>query len=120
MSNNNKIDFIELPVGSPEEVAAGKEFFGSVFGWSFRDWGDDYVDTEDSGVPSGFNADPGHKPAKPLPVVHVADVEAARQKVVAAGGKVTKQVFSFPGGKRFHFTDPAGNEWAAWSEQKSS
>jgi predicted enzyme related to lactoylglutathione lyase len=116
MNKNNRIDFIELPAASIAELATAKEFYAKAFGWSYKDWGEDYIDTKDSGVSSGINADSDHKPKAPLPVIHVADIDAVCAEVVAAGGVVTRGIFSFPGGRRFHFKDPAGNELAAWSE----
>jgi len=111
------IDFLELPADSVEAVASVKRFYSTVFGWSFKDWGDDYVDTSDSGLASGFNADPEHRPGKPLAVIYATDLAAARSSVIAAGGRVTREIFEFPGGKRFHFMDPAGNELAIWSDR---
>ena len=116
MNEHNRIDYIELPAASVAELAAAKAFYTQAFGWSYKDWGDDYADTNDSGVSSGINADADHKPSAPLPVIHVADIDAARAGVAAAGGMITRDIFSFPGGRRFHFKDPAGNELAAWSE----
>lgn len=115
-SKANHIDFIELPADSAAGVAKAKAFYAGAFGWSFKDWGEQYADTESSGVNSGINGNPAHRPAKPLAVIHVADLEATKEKVLASGGAITKDIFAFPGGKRFHFTDPAGNELAAWSE----
>ena len=111
----NTIDFVEFPAGDAGDLASAKSFYGEVFGWSFKEWGDDYTDTESSGIGSGFNADPEHRPNKPLVVIYSEDLELARSKVLAAGGKVTKEIFSFPGGRRFHFTDPLSNELAIWS-----
>ncbi len=88
-----------------------------MFGWSFKDWGDDYIDTTSSGLGSGFNADPQHRPRKPVVVVYCQDLELTRSKILDAGGEVTKEIFSFPGGRRFHFTDLASNELAVWSDQ---
>ncbi|MFT3691545.1 MAG: hypothetical protein QM831_00280 [Kofleriaceae bacterium] len=113
----NQIDFIEFPATSPDTVASAKAFYGQAFGWSFKDWGDDYIDTQSSGVSSGFNADASHRPTKPLAVIYVHDLVAIRANVLAAGGTITKETFAFPGGKRFHFTDPCGNELAAWSDR---
>lgn len=113
----NQIDFIELPARSPRAVQKAKAFYEAVFGWSFKDWGDHYVDTSSSGVGSGFNADPEHRPAAPLVVVYSRELEAAREQVRASGGKLTKDIFSFPGGRRFHFKDPCGNELAVWSDR---
>ncbi len=113
----NTIDFIEFPSKSAKSVAKAKAFYGSLFGWSFTDWGDDFVDTSSSGVSAGFNADRSHRPAAPLAVIYVDELEQTHAKVVAAKGRITKPIFSFPGGRRFHFTDPNGNELAVWSDR---
>ena len=110
----NHIDYVELPASSIEDLQKAKDFFSEIFGWSFQQWGDDYVDTKDSGVSSGISAE--SPTAAPLPVIYVADIEATYNSVKNAGGLITKDIFSFPGGRRFHFKDPAGNELAAWSE----
>lgn len=114
MSKNNQIDLIEFPANSAEELKAARAFFSDVFGWSFKDWGDEYVDTEDSGVATGINA--AAPPAKPLAVIYAENLEATKDKIVKTGGTITQDTFSFPGGRRFHFKDPAGNELAVWSE----
>jgi predicted enzyme related to lactoylglutathione lyase len=113
----NQINFLEFPGGSVEAVAKIKAFYSAVFGWGFKDWGDDYIDTSDSGLASGFNADPEHCPIKPLAVIYASDLVTVRAAVLAAGGVLTKETFEFPGGRRFHFTDPAGNELAVWSDK---
>lgn len=114
MSKNNQIDLIEFPANSAKELKAAKKFFSDVFDWSFKDWGDEYADTQNSGVASGINAaDP---PSKPLAVIYSENLESTKNKIVDSGGKITKDTFAFPGGKRFHFRDPAGNELAVWSE----
>ena len=112
----NHIDFIEFPAASSAAMAKSKTFYQSVFGWSYKEWGEDYCDTADSGVGSGINADPSHRPGQPLAVIYVTDLEAVRAKILTAKGVLTREIFSFPGGRRFHFTDPAGNELAAWSD----
>ena len=115
MSNRDgQFNYIELLVSSPDEVAASRAFFETVFGWSYRQWGDGYVDTQDSGVVSGVSAEEGAEPI-PLPVVYTDDLESMRDSIVAAGGTVTREIFSFPGGRRFHFREPSGNELAAWT-----
>ncbi|HQZ82022.1 MAG TPA: hypothetical protein PLR83_02265 [Pyrinomonadaceae bacterium] len=114
MSNHNEIDYIELPASTSEDFAKVKSFYGSVFGWEYQQWGDDYADTKSSGVGSGINADGPSK--APLIVIYVSDIAAAYEKVKNAGGVITKEIFSFPGGQRFHFKDLAGNELAAWAE----
>jgi predicted enzyme related to lactoylglutathione lyase len=109
-----RIDYVELPGG---EIAASKRFYSAVFGWQFKDWGPDYADSADAGTGFGLNAGAEHRPAHPFPVVHVDDLEAALAAVRRAGGAVTKEIFSYPGGRRFHFRDVAGNELGCWSEK---
>lgn len=113
MSKENHIDYIEFPASSIEELAQTKEFFSKAFGWSFQQWGDDYVDTKDSGVGSGISAD--NPSTAPLPVIYVSDIHKAYDRLKTTGATITKELFSFPGGQRFHFKDPAGNELAVWS-----
>ncbi len=113
----NTIDFLEFPAANVEAVTKAKAFYSTAFGWSFKDWGADYIDTSDSGLASGFNADPEHRPAKPLAVIYASDLAAAHSAVIKAGGMLTKETFEYPGGKRFHLSDPAGNELAVWSDR---
>lgn len=110
------INFIELPILSPGLLAPVKAFYSQVFGRSYQDWGKDYSDTTDSGIGSGLNADPAHQSHAPLPVLYTHDLERKRQEILTAGGVITREIFSFPGGRRFHFKDLAGNELALWSE----
>ena len=112
----NAIDYVELPAAGPSGVAAARAFYGAAFGWTFKDWGDDYIDTRDSGIGAGVNGETGHHATAPLVVIYAAGLEGAREKVIAAGGTVTRDIFAFPGGRRFHFADPAGNELAVWSD----
>jgi predicted enzyme related to lactoylglutathione lyase len=116
MSQPNHIDLIEFPTNSIEELQNTKQFFSQIFGWEFKDWGDDYADTKDSGVSAGLIADSQSRTSMPLAVIYVADLEATYKKVVDTDGVITKEIFPFPGGRRFHFKDPAGNELAAWSK----
>lgn len=113
----NHIDFVEFPAATVAVLEKSKRFFTAAFDWSFQDWGDDYVDTNSSGLGSGFNADPEHRPSAPLVVIFSSDLRAARAKVLAAGGQITRDIFSFPGGQRFHFKEPGGNELAVWSDK---
>ncbi len=108
---DNPLNYVEIP----GDVAVAKRFYASVFGWSFKDWAPTYADTQ-AGVAFGLNGG-DHRPAHPMPAVQVQDLEATRERVRKAGGKVTLDIFSFPGGRRFHFADAAGNELAAWSEK---
>ena len=110
-------NFLELPLGSPDDLSRTKQFFTSVFGWVFKDWGGDYADTTDSSLGCGLNADPAHRSSMPLAVIYAANLEEMLAKVLAHGGTLVRPIFSFPGGRRFHFQDPAGNELAVWSDQ---
>jgi uncharacterized protein len=112
MRQDGKIDYVELPGGA---MAATKAFYGAAFGWTFSDYGPDYA-AFNEGVDGGFQVDQAEAVEKPLVILYAHDLEAMAAKVAAAGGVITRAIFSFPGGRRFHFTDPAGNELAVWSE----
>ncbi|MGZ6142935.1 MAG: VOC family protein [Myxococcales bacterium] len=109
----NPIVYLELPAA---ETGKAKEFYAQAFGWTWQDWGPDYADTT-AGIGAGINASGDHQSAAPLAVLKADDLEAARERVRKAGGQITVDIFSFPGGRRFHFRDPAGNELAVLSEK---
>ena len=111
MREDGKIDYVEQSGG---DLPATKAFYEKAFGWSFTDYGPGYAAFSE-GVDGGFDGDTGG-PKKPLVILYAKDLEAMRGRVLAAGGAIVKEIFSFPGGRRFHFTDPAGNELAAWSD----
>ena len=111
--NDRRIDYIEFPA---LDAAQAKQFYAAVFGWKFEDYGPTYTSFHDGRLAGGFAADPAERPAKPLVVIYAADLEGAQRAVERAGGSITRAIFSFPGGRRFHFTDPSGNELAIWSE----
>ena len=116
MPQHNQIDLVEFPAANNEALQQATAFFSDVFGWHYKDWGGGYSDTTDSGTASGVNAaDPG-KPTMPMVVVYSQDLDDTKQKVVAAGGRITVETYEFPGGRRFHFTDPSGHELAVWSK----
>ena len=104
-------DFLELPVG---DVAAARDFYARAFGWEMTGFGPSYACTMTGDVDLGLQADAAERSAAPLIVIRVDDVEAALAQVEGAGGSVTRTIFSFPGGRRFHFRDPDGNELAAY------
>jgi predicted enzyme related to lactoylglutathione lyase len=111
MREDGKIDYIEQPGG---DLKATKAFYQQAFGWTFQDWGDSYCDFHE-GLDGGFTSDPdGVK--QPMVILYAKDLEAMEAKVKAAGGRIVREILSFPGGRRFHFTDPAGNQLAVWSE----
>lgn len=113
MTNTTKINYIELPV---TDMAASKAFYASAFGWSYVDYGPTYASFEGAGIDGGMDAASDRKPSKngALVVLHTKDLEVAQAAVEVAGGKITVPIFAFPGGRRFHFTDPSGNELAVW------
>ena len=111
--HNFQMDYIEFPA---TDIEATKRFYSSVFGWSFTDYGPNYTSFHDGRLAGGFTM--SAKPVKggPLVVVYARGLEEAQQRVIAAGGKIVIEIFEFPGGRRFHFSDPNGNELAVWSE----
>ncbi|HEX3375073.1 MAG TPA: VOC family protein [Edaphobacter sp.] len=103
------IAYIELP---SLNVATDKQFYGSLFGWSFEDFGPDYAAFHDAGVEGGFNGSNEGRTKAPLVVIDTDDIEGMAQRIAAVGGTITAPIFAYPGGRRFHFTDPSGNELA--------
>ncbi len=103
-------DFFELPVA---DVGAAQAFYGAAFGWEMTGFGPTYACTLTGDAGIGLQADPAERTAAPLIVIQVADLEEALASVTKAGGAISKPIFSFPGGRRFHFLDPDGNELAA-------
>ncbi len=117
MSEHETINYLELPA---RDLSAVKRFFSTVFGWSFTDYGPEYVAFTDAGVEGGFyqsdqcaRSDNGSV----LVVFYSDNLSATQARIESAGGSIIKPAFSFPGGYRFHFVDPSGNEFAVWSEQ---
>jgi predicted enzyme related to lactoylglutathione lyase len=110
--NDGRIDYIEF---GTTDLAATKRFYQRVFGWKFTDYGPEYTSFEDGRLAGGFRSDqPGGK--SPLIVIYAADLDAMRRKIETAGAAPFND-HSFPGGRRFHFKDPGGNELAVWSEK---
>jgi predicted enzyme related to lactoylglutathione lyase len=115
-ARHNRFDYIELSAPTPEALATTHRFFNAAFGWEYQTWGPAYSDTQTSGAGKGVTSGIAVGTAVPLPVIYCADLVAAKERVLAAGGKIVKDIFEFPGGKRFQFKDPAGNELAVWSD----
>ncbi|WP_443747979.1 VOC family protein [Asticcacaulis solisilvae] len=112
--NHHSIDYVEFPGG---DLSATKAFYSKAFGWTFIDYGPDYAAPANAGLDGGFQADPDEAPEKPLVILYSNALEQSLAAVEANGGKITRTIFEFPGGRRFHFTDPSGNELAVWSDQ---
>ena len=116
MNQHEKINYIELPA---KNLPATKTFFTQVFGWEFQDYGPEYMAFSGGGIDGGFflsDACSSQENGAALVVFYSNDLEATLEKIETAGGVVVKPVFSFPGGRRFHFSEPSGNEFAVWSE----
>ncbi|HEX2593396.1 MAG TPA: VOC family protein [Rhizomicrobium sp.] len=106
-------DYVEFVV---KDAARSKAFYSAIFGWPFTDYGPDYTSFEGPCVSGGFTTDGTPRPGGPLMVFAVDDIETVFAKAKAAGAAITKEIFTFPGGRRFQFTDPDGYEIAAWTE----
>jgi len=114
--NHHKINYIEFP---STDIEQAKKFYGAVFGWTFVDYGPDYVSFQGAGIDGGFyRREPGDGPGKfaPLIVLYSADLAATEIAIRLEGGGVVHPTFEFPGGRRFHFSDGAGNVLGVWSE----
>ena len=107
-----RLNYVELPV---RDVAAAKAFYERAFGWSLTDFGPTYAATLTGDTDIGLQGDVSEATKAPLPVIDVEDLEAALAAVQAAGAEIVRPIFAFPGGRRFHFRDPAGSELAVWS-----
>jgi len=117
MRVQHKINYLEIP---SKDILISKNFFSQVFGWSFKDYGPEYTAFVDAGIDGGFyqssetvSIDQGSV----LVVLYSADLEQIQGEVQDAGGMICKDIFMFPGGRRFHFKDPVGNEFAVWSDK---
>ena len=116
MNEHEKINYVEFPA---KNIEATKAFFTAVFGWSFVDYGPEYTAFSNEGLDGGFftsDLTVSTKNGSALIVFYSKNLEKTLYKIEAAGGSIIKPIFSFPGGRRFHFGDPGGNEYAVWSD----
>lgn len=116
MNQHEKINYVEFPA---KNIEAAKSFFTAAFGWSFTDFGPEYTAFSNEGIDGGFfksdltvSIDNGSA----LIVLYSKDLEQTQEKIKHAGGSIIMPIFPFPGGRRFHFSDPNGNEYAVWSD----
>ena len=116
MSEHNNVSYFEFPC---QNIAATKTFFNEAFGWDFIDYGPDYVAITGAGLDGGFyssDKQASRAEGSMLVVMYSENLEQTEQAVQDAGGNIIEPIFSFPGGRRFHFTEPSGNEFAVWSD----
>ena len=114
MQEHHKINYIEFPAN---DLPAVKQFYTQAFGWEFTDFGPDYTAFTDGHLDGGFTAGKPVQQSGPLVILFSDDLETSLKTIEACGGEILKPIYSFPGGRRFHFSDPAGNELAVWSEK---
>ncbi|MBU0601835.1 MAG: VOC family protein [Gammaproteobacteria bacterium] len=112
--HDRQIDNIEFNVGSIER---SKAFYGAVFGWTFTDFGPTYCEFSDGRLTGGFTTGEAVRPGGPLVILYADDLAGTQRRIEATGAKITREIFAFPGGRRFHFADPDGYELAVWSAQ---
>lgn len=116
MAEHLKLSYVEVPA---KNIAATKAFFEAVFQWSFKDYGPEYSSFSNAGLSGGFfksDLASTSKSGAALLVIYSKTLEATQREIERAGGEIVKPVFSFPGGRRFHFVEPSGNEFAVWSD----
>jgi len=112
---DNHINYVEFKA---IDLGKTKTFFSEAFNWAFTDYGPTYTAFKNSGLQGGFEKTESGIFNGALIVLYHQNLDSIKQKIVDAGGKITKDVFSFPGGHRFHFSDPSGNELAVWSDEE--
>ena len=108
-----RVDYVEF---GATDIERTRRFYERVFGWRFEDYGPDYTSFQDGRLSGGFTRDAPVRPANPLVVIYAARLEEVETKIRSEGGQVVRPTYEFPGGRRFHFTDPSGNELAVWTD----
>lgn len=112
---NNHINYVEFIAADLEAV---KKFYTNAFGWIFTDYGPSYVAFTESGLEGGFEKSNDEVVNGALVILYHEELEAIKNRIIEFGGTLSKDIFSFPGGRRFHFIDPVGNELAVWSDKE--
>lgn len=116
MNEHEKVNYVEFPA---KDIEAAKSFFSTVFSWSFTDFGPEYTAFSNAGIDGGFfksDLTVSTEQGSALIVFYSTDLHATQLKIEKAGGSIIQPIFSFPGGRRFHFGDLNGNEYAVWSD----
>ena len=112
--SDRQVDYIEFPAS---DIHKTKAFYAGVFGWKFTDYGPDYTSFEDGRIAGGFMKVETVTSGGVLIVIYALDLTAVQAQIKATGSAIVKEIFDFPGGRRFHFRDPNGNELAVWSDK---
>jgi predicted enzyme related to lactoylglutathione lyase len=112
--HDRRVDYVEFVA---TDIERAKSFYTSVFGWSFTDYGPEYTSFHDGRLAGGFRSGSEVVRGGPLVVLYATDLEEVEAEVKKQGGTIVTETFEFPGGRRFHFSDPSGNELAVWSDQ---
>ena len=114
--NHHEIDYIEFEV---TDMAESQRFYGAAFDWTFNDYGPGYagIQKQGGGEAGGLRLTSEVSTGGPLVILYSSDLDRSLVAVRAAGGEITREPFEFPGGRRFHFKDPSGNELAVWSDR---
>lgn len=116
MNKHETISYLELPA---RDIPATKNFFQEVFDWKFQDYGDEYTAFTEDRLEGGFfksEKKSSTENGAAIVIFYSNDLEGTQDKIEKSGGKIIRHIFSFPGGRRFHFTEPSGNEFAVWSD----
>ncbi|MGI9271004.1 MAG: VOC family protein [Woeseiaceae bacterium] len=117
MNVEKRIDYVEIPVTDP---AKAREFFSALFGWEFQEWGDDYLSFNDGRLECGLRRSEEPAPASGVLLIFYGDdLRREMARITELGGTISQDIFEFPGGSRFHFLDPVGNEYAMWTAAES-
>jgi predicted enzyme related to lactoylglutathione lyase len=111
---DRRMDYIEFRATDIEQT---KKFYSEIFGWAFTDYGPDYTSFSDGRMHGGFESAPTVDGGGPLVVLYSLNLEELEAQIRSKGGRIVRETFEFPGGRRFHFADPSGNELAIWSDQ---
>ncbi len=109
-----RVDYVEFLTTDVEQT---ERFYSKVFGWRFTGYGPEYTSFSDGRLAGGFSLAPEISSGGPLVVIYAIDLETTETSVRESGGQIVREIFDFPGGRRFHFTDPSGNELAVWSDR---
>ncbi|TCR59399.1 VOC family protein [Bosea sp. BK604] len=111
--NDRRIDYIEFNVA---DLARARDFYAAAFGWTMTDYGPEYCAFADGRLEGGFTTQGASRPGGPLVILYADDLAATQARIEAAGGRIVKPAYDFPGGRRFHFADPDGYELAVWTK----